>query len=150
MLVQAPAMEMRIPVRMPGSAALICTRASVYSRVAPSVRAHSRRSSGTSSSAATVVTAMIGVTPITIRTSLGSSPMPNQMMNSGMKASGGSGRSTSMTGSIRCRTTRLADMPAPSTTPAHTPMPKPIRMRRRLVSASNQSGEPCDGYGRSR
>src|ERR1035441_1547940 len=71
MLVQAPAMEMRIPVRMPGRADRICTRSMVYRREAPSVRAHSRRSSGTSSSAATVVTAMIGVTPKTIRTSLG-------------------------------------------------------------------------------
>ena len=92
---------------------------------------------------------MIGVTPMTIRTSLGSSPIPNQMMNSGMKASGGSGRGTSMTGSIRCRTTREADMAEPRVTPTTTPMAKPIRMRRRLVSASYHSGEPCDGYGRS-
>ena len=99
---------------------------------------------------ATLVIAMIGVTPMTIRTSLGSSPIPNQMMNSGMKASGGSGRRTSMTGSIRCRITREADMAEPRVTPATTPIAKPSRMRRRLVSASYQSGEPCDGYGRSR
>jgi hypothetical protein len=145
MLVQAPAMQIRIPVRMPGSAARICTRAMVWRGDAPSVRAHSLRSSGTSSSAATVVTAMIGITPIMMRTSLGISPIPSQMMNSGMNASGGSGLSTSMTGSIRCRTTRLADMAAPRPTPIAVPAVKPIRIRRRLVSASNHSGLPCAG-----
>ncbi len=142
MLVQAPAMEIRMPVRMPGSADLICTRSMVYRGEAPSVRAHSRRSSGTSSSAATVVTAMTGTTPIMISTSLGISPMPSQMMNSGMKASGGSGLSTSMTGSIACRSTRLADMPAPRATPIAAPAAKPISTRRRLVAASYHSGAP--------
>ena len=51
-----------------------------------------------------------------------------------------------MTGSIRCRTTRLAEASAaPATTPAATPIAKPMRIRRKLVSASNQSGEPWDG-----
>ena len=85
---------------------------------------------------------MIGTTPIKMRTSLGISPMPSQMMNSGMNASGGSGLSTSMTGSIACRTTRLADMPAPRATPITVPPAKPIRIRRRLVSASNHRGLP--------
>jgi hypothetical protein len=64
-----------------------------------------------------------------------------------MNASGGSGLNTSMTGSIACRTTRLADMPAPRATPMAAPAAKPIRTRRKLVAASYHSGLPCDGYG---
>ncbi len=85
---------------------------------------------------------MIGITPIMMRTSLGISPMPSQMMNNGMNASGGSGLSTSITGSIACRTARLADMPAPRATPMTVPAVKPIRILRRLVSASYHSGLP--------
>ena len=70
---------------------------------------------------------MIGITPIMMRNSLGISPMPSQMMNNGMKASGGSGLSTSMTGSIACLTTRLADMPAPAATPVAVPAVKRMR-----------------------
>src|SRR6185437_14729596 len=114
MLLHAPAMQIRMPVRIPGSAERIWTCSSAYRLVAPRVSAQSRRSSGTSSSAATVVTAITGITPTMIRTSLGSSPMPSQTMNSGMKASGGSGRMTSMTGSTRWRTTREADIAAPA------------------------------------
>ena len=85
---------------------------------------------------------MTGTTPIRIRTSLGISPIPSQMINSGMNASGGSGLSTSMIGSMAWRTTRLADMPAPSVTPMTVPATKPIRIRRRLVSASYHKGSP--------
>ena len=88
---------------------------------------------------------MIGITPLMMRTSLGISPMPSQMMNNGMKASGGNGLSTSMTGSTACRTARLADMPAPRATPIAVPAVKPTRMRRRLVSASYHRGLPWAG-----
>ena len=80
-----------------------------------------------------MVTAITGTTPMTMRTSLGSSPMPSQTMNSGMKASGGSGLMTSMMGSIRCLITRLADIAAPAVTPMTTPITKPVRIRRRLI-----------------
>jgi hypothetical protein len=46
MLLQAPAMARRIPVRMNGTAARIWTCSSAYERDAPSVLAHRRRSSG--------------------------------------------------------------------------------------------------------
>ena len=59
---------------------------------------------------------MSGTTPTMISTSLGVSPMPSQTMNNGMNASGGSGRRISITGSMRCRTTRLADIADPSAT----------------------------------
>src|SRR5450755_1970460 len=88
MLLQAPAMAKRMPVRMNGRAARICTCSMAYREEAPSVLAHNRRSSGTSSRAATVVTAISGTTPTMISTSLGISPMPSQTMKSGMKASG--------------------------------------------------------------
>ena len=88
---------------------------------------------------------MTGMTPTTISTSLGNSPMPNQTMNRGMKASGGSGRVSSMTGSMRWRSVRLANMTAPIDTPMATPTTNPIRIRRRLMSRSAHSGWLCDG-----
>ncbi len=67
-------------------------------------------------------------------------------MNSGMNASGGSGRSTSMTGSTRCRTTRLADMPAPSATPIAVPAGEadqdPAQAGQRVDTTA---GLPCAG-----
>ena len=71
-------------------------------------------------------------------------------MNSGMKASGGSGRSTSMTGIDQVPHHAAGRHRRAERDPAATPMAKPIRIRRRLMSASYQSGLPCDGYGWSR
>ncbi len=62
-----------------------------------------------------------------------------------MNASGGSGLSTSIIGSTRYRTVLLANMAVPRATPIAVPAVKPIRIRRRLVSASNHSGLPCVG-----
>ena len=85
---------------------------------------------------------MIGTTPIRIRTSLGISPMPSQMMNSGMNASGGSGLSTSIDGVDRVPDDPAGGHAAPRATPITVPTAKPIRIRRRLVSASNHRGLP--------
>ena len=98
--VQAPAIEIRMPTRMPGSAARNCTCSSVCRREAPSTRPARTRSGGTSSRAATVAIVMIGTMPNAISTSLGSSPMPNQTISAGMNASGGSGLVSSMSGSM--------------------------------------------------
>jgi hypothetical protein len=57
---------------------------------------------------------------------------------------------TSMTGSTRWRTTRLADIAEPAATPRTVPMAKPMRIRSRLISRSSASGLLCDGYGRLR
>ena len=88
---------------------------------------------------------MMGMIPTMISASLGSSPMPSQTMKSGMKASGGNGRMTSMTGSMRWRANRQPDMAAPTATPTITPMMKPIRILCRLMYRSNQSGLPWAG-----
>jgi hypothetical protein len=45
-----------------------------------------------------------------------------------------------MTGSMRCRVNRQADIAAPTATPIATPVTKPMRILRRLMYRSNQSG----------
>ena len=58
------------------------------------------------------------------------SPMPNHTMNSGMNASGGSGRVISIIGSTRWRTSGTEAIAPPMATPMTTPTPHPARIRR--------------------
>ena len=88
---------------------------------------------------------MMGITPIPISKSFGSSPMPNHTISNGINASGGKGRPSSISGSMISRSGRTAAMAAPSITPAIAPQANPARMRIKLAAVFPSSVSPRAG-----